>query len=308
MTNEKAKRFVIYVIAVALLTTCGSSVERRQEGNVVFQESTDALATDALATDDAGPADLLDLPAPLGEAFGPNETGDGSVHSLATSPDNAELFGPSDPLDRLCAASWEERPGTADYTARDMRLASIGRERSVRLDRRHDATLRGSGRWAGLDMCGRARALEPCFVKGVLESDDWGAVVFRSWAQTKDVDPVRAHLAIAAQETLLGGLDDECSQGICNGVGLLQIVTALDALARPLASDSPSWRAITHNILSNVAFSARVLADKIGFAPSDLRGMAWHYNGNPKKRSTYASRVVASYEELERCDLWEPLP
>jgi hypothetical protein len=149
-------------------------------------------------------------------------------------------------------------------------------------------------------VCQRARLLKPCFEKAVLKSSDWGARRFRDWAKGR-VDPIRAHLALAEQETRLGGLDDVCVRGICNGIGLLQIISAFNHEGKPLASDDPEWDGITHNVLTNITFSARVIASKLVHEPEDLSSLAALYNGNPDLRALYAARVVKSYKAMKDC-------
>lgn len=202
---------------------------------------------------------------------------------------------------RVCENSWEEAPGTADYTTFNNYLRSIGRKRRARVDREEGGSLRGSEAYAAMNLCEKARAIKPCFEKVTLRGDDWGARKFRAWAHRERINPVRAHLAIALQETRLGTFEDRCRRGVCYGIGMLQIISAFDDRGRSVASGAPEWDGITHNILTNIKYSARVLAVKIDFGASSLSQLAYYYNGNPSLQSYYARKVVEHYRELKRC-------
>ena len=99
----------------------------------------------------------------------------------------------------------------------------------------------------------------------------------------------------------MGVLPDHCVHGICNGVGLMQIVSAFDSQGDPLAHASPEWDGITNNVLTNITYSARVLAAKLAYEPAGLYELAFYYNGNPALRNEYAARVVEHYETMKTC-------
>ncbi|MEI7528242.1 MAG: hypothetical protein WCK76_04800 [Elusimicrobiota bacterium] len=200
----------------------------------------------------------------------------------------------------ICGYSWEERPGTADYTIWDAyhRRALRGADRSA------GDTLQGSrmvqaGNSTAV-MCGNARKLKACFDKaGARAEKDPLASGFLTWAKAKGIDPTLFRMAIAMQETNLGGLKDSCSGGSCNGVGMNQIITIVtDSGAATNSSSRPEWTGITHNILTNMKYGIRVLALKVRETnPGNLRSLARYYNGS-STADHYAGAVERNYKDL----------
>jgi hypothetical protein len=209
----------------------------------------------------------------------------------------------SRPSQTLCEKSWEEAPGTADYTTQSSYFRSRNWSVVVPVDRPESSTLLGSSQFANLAPCERAKLLKPCFEKVTLKGEDWGARGFRNWAKRERVNPVRAHLAIAFQETRLGALRDSCRKGVCNGYGLLQVLTAWDAQGNNLNRNSPQWLGIKYNIMTNITHSARVLAQKAKLNPRSLGEIAFYYNGNPRLRDAYAEEVERHYQSLKSCSI-----
>jgi hypothetical protein len=282
MNTKRTQRLVSSLLVIVTVTACGSSTKRSSHAQ---SNQTNSIQK-AISRNQV------------------NERESGKEReeerSSSSKISNEVLYEGSSHTVLLCAKSWEERPGTADYTTIDAQLVSRGLQAANRLDRPQSHTLRGWKPYAHLGVCQRARLLKPCFEKAVLKSSDWGARRFRDWAKGR-VDPIRAHLALAEQETRLGGLDDVCVRGICNGIGLLQIISAFNHEGKPLASDDPEWDGITHNVLTNITFSARVIASKLVHEPEDLSSLAALYNGNPDLRALYAARVVKSYKAMKDC-------
>ncbi|MEY3901636.1 MAG: hypothetical protein RL189_942 [Pseudomonadota bacterium] len=196
----------------------------------------------------------------------------------------------------LCQHSWEERPGTTDYTTFD-----AYRGISIEGDRPQSQTLIGSGVQKNRSLCEKARALQHCFRKTIVESDENAAVRFRAWASARGIDPVRALMAKTEQETLLGSVKDSCRSGVCNGIGLAQIITAIDENGRVLSDSDSRWDGITFNILTNLKYSVRVVSEKIAYSDS-LYQLAYYYNGS-STASDYARKVEGFYRELLQCRL-----
>ncbi|NBO38168.1 hypothetical protein EBU99_06265 [bacterium] len=199
-----------------------------------------------------------------------------------------------------CVYSWEERPGTADFTAQNRRLNSLLKSVNYPLDRPQESTLLANKDFQSLDTCGRARFLKACFQKIVFESSAPAAQTFRTWAQGR-VRPLEAHMAIVMKESRLGLWHDECWKGQCKGVGIARVKVARSTSGKRIAREDVVWRGITHNILTNLQFSLRMLAVKAAAGPSDLYQLAYLYNGLPGKQERYALDVDKYYKELLDC-------
>jgi hypothetical protein len=197
----------------------------------------------------------------------------------------------------FCQRSWEEARGTTDYTTIDR---YTNRAYSSP-DRSESKTLLGSGVQGNRSLCEKARAIKHCFVRTVLESDEASAKKFRAWAAAKNVNPMLALMAKTEQETKMGTIEDACYGGNCNGIGIGQIITAVDANGVQISDTDKRWEGITYNILTNLTYSVRVLALKTGQS-RDLYDLAYYYNGSPHA-STYASNVVGFYKKLQACGL-----
>ncbi len=202
-----------------------------------------------------------------------------------------------------CEYSWEERPGTTDYTLWDAYL----KRNYPRPDRRQADSLQGSKILKSGDtvetLCHNARILKGCFAKANARAmqDPMGAG-FLYWASERKVDPVLLRMAIAMQETNLGGLKDSCSGGSCNGVGMNQVITIVtDGGYATNSGNRPEWAGVTHNILTNMKYGIRVLAMKImEREPRDIAALARFYNGSPHA-AEYARKVQRNYENLRAC-------
>jgi hypothetical protein len=197
----------------------------------------------------------------------------------------------------FCQKSWEEAPGTTDYTTFD----KYNNRSYHSPDRAQSKTLVGSGVQLNRSLCEKARAIKHCFVRTVLESDEYSAKKFRSWAAARNVNPMLALMAKTQQETKMGSIEDSCYGGNCNGIGIGQIITAVDANGNQLSDSDKRWEGITFNILTNLTYSVRVLALKTGQS-NDLYDLAYYYNGSPHA-STYASNVLSFYKQLQGCGL-----
>ena len=205
-----------------------------------------------------------------------------------------------------CEYSWEERPGTTDYTLFD---SYLGRNYS-KPDRGGATTLQGAkilrtGNTVET-MCANGRLLKGCFARAMQKaSSDSLSAAYLTWAKSRGVDPTRLRMAIAMQETHLGGLNDSCGSGSCNGIGMNQIITIVtDSGVSTNSPDRPEWTGITHNVLTNMKYGIRVLASKIrGSNPPDMRALARAYNGSATA-AAYAEAVVRNYSELQnKCGL-----
>jgi hypothetical protein len=198
----------------------------------------------------------------------------------------------------ICEYSWDERPGYADYTTYDAYL----RSRYRYADRSQRETLQGDPAFKRLGFCGRAKRVKRCFDRVIWGSYRREAAVFRRWALRRGLDPVRAFMAKSAQETHLGALADFCRRGVCNGIGMAQIITAIAPDGRRLSVRDPRWSGITHNILTNLEYGLRVIVSKLPRSES-LYDLAFHYNGHPANQRRYALDVVGYYSDLKRCGL-----
>lgn len=197
----------------------------------------------------------------------------------------------------FCQFSWEEKPGTTDYTTYD----AFEKKFAAKGDRTQNQTLIGSKVQAKRSLCEKARALQSCFERVVSKSKENSAVKFREWASMRGIDPVLALMAKTEQETKLGTLEDQCQKGICNGIGIGQIITAVDVTGKEIPPNDPRWAGVTFNILTNLTYSVRVIALKIPNA-NNLRSLAYYYNGS-SGADAYADRVVGYYNQLKQCGL-----
>jgi len=206
----------------------------------------------------------------------------------------------------VCEFSWDERPGTTDYTLYD---SYLGRNYS-KPDRSAASSLQGSkilmvGNTVDT-MCTNGKLLKGCFARAMQKAgSDSLSTAYFTWAKSRGVDPTRLKMAIAMQETNLGGLSDSCAGGSCNGIGMNQVITIVtDAGVSTNTSDRPEWTGITHNLLTNMKYGIRVLALKIrGSNHPDIRSLAKAYNGS-STAAAYAEAVVRNYSELQsKCGL-----
>lgn len=212
----------------------------------------------------------------------------------------AEHVKSSLPTSPYCQFSWDERPGTTDYTTRDQ---FHGGRYFPKPDRSQELTLIGKRRKREhMDLCEKARELKHCFEKAILSSNEYSATRFKNWAKSHNINPVLALMAKAEKETAMGVLEDSCSGRNCNGIGIGQIITAVDENGTRISDFDKRWEGITFNILTNLKYSVRVVAMKLGMSAS-LRDLAYYYNGDPRYQTQYASDVVANYAALQRCKL-----
>ncbi len=207
----------------------------------------------------------------------------------------AEHVTPSSPSG-YCQKSWEEGQ-IMDYTTFD----AYSNRSYATAAYPESKTLMGSSEHKDRTMCERARVLKQCFEKAV-GSNESSAIKFRNWAKARRINPVLALMAKAQQETKLGRMHDNCSGGNCNGIGIGQIISAKDSYGNDLKNSDPAWRGITHNILTNLSYSVRVIASKTDMSNS-LWDLAYYYNGSPEHQNAYASNVVSFYGQLQKCPL-----
>ncbi|NBO37025.1 hypothetical protein EBU99_00390 [bacterium] len=203
----------------------------------------------------------------------------------------------SEPLS-LCENSWEQKPGTTDYTTYD----SYNKRTYAKPDRSESQTLLGSKSQAIRPLCARARFLKKCFDKAVMENNSSAGIKFKRWAEAHGIHPALALMAKTEQETKMGSLPDSCYGRTCNGIGIGQIITAIDENGRVLSSSDSRWEGISFNILTNLQYSLRVIADKTGYSNS-LWDLAFRYNGSVYARM-YAGNVVGYYANLKSCGLY----
>lgn len=215
---------------------------------------------------------------------------------------------PPGPSGAFCAFSWEERPGYADYTTINWYERSIGRELPRTFDRSQAQTLQGGNRLNG-GLCANARLLKGCYETAVARERVKGSP-FLSFAAARGLNPVRVKMAFSFQETFLGELHDDCVNGSCNGVGIAQIITAYpndNDFTTTLGSSDRRWDGISYNVLTNLAYSARVLSAKVvQNSPPNLVELARAYNGNPDSsiRLPYGTRVQGWYNDLGSCGIF----
>lgn len=218
---------------------------------------------------------------------------------------NSKAAAPVEDIPRAptyCVYSWDERPGTADFTTIDRRLRSLQHPQSYPLDRPEDAALLGNKDFHALDVCGRARFLKGCFYQVVNDPHAPAAQTFRAWA-TGRLRPVEAYMAFAMSQTRLGLWHDDCWRGRCRGVGLARVTAAVTTTGRKIPMEDPAWRGITHNILTNLRYGLRLVAAKAAAGSTDLYQLAYAYNGIPGKRERFAQDVEKHYRQLLSCQL-----
>ncbi|MEY3903696.1 MAG: hypothetical protein RL189_3002 [Pseudomonadota bacterium] len=203
-----------------------------------------------------------------------------------------------------CIYSWDERPGTADFTTQNKRLQSLRRSANYFVDRKEAESLLRSREFQNMDTCSRARFLKRCFQRVILESDSPAAQAFRAWSLGR-VRPVEAHMAFVMKETRLGLWPDDCWNGRCKGVGIAKVASARTPAGRTVFETDPLWHGITHNIMTNLEFSLRNIADKTNGGATDLYALAFLYNGKARTQERYALDVDRYYKELLACNLDE---
>lgn len=196
----------------------------------------------------------------------------------------------------FCRYSWDQKKGTTDYTLFD---AYLGRNYHSP-DRSNSQTLQENVTFLNMKLCQKVDFLRHCFEKN-MSGQDRATSRFRAWAEEKGLDPVTIQMAIAQQETKLGALKDYCRNGSCNGIGIGQIITAIGPDGELLSVDDPAWDGITHNILTNLKFSVRVLEEKSSFS-SSLQSLARNYNGHPDHKEQYSRNVVQFYDQIDSCN------
>lgn len=194
-----------------------------------------------------------------------------------------------------CSAYWEEKPGTTDYTIFDQYM----RKNYHTPDRKVGETLLRNSEYRKLDYCQKAKFLRHCFVRTMKNTDRYTRGFVR-WAEARGLNPELIQMAIVRQETQFGTLEDSCRGGSCNGIGIGQIITAIDENGRTLSTTSPRWDGITFNILTNLRYSVRVLEQKSRFS-SNLYNLAVNYNGHPDHKYKYADSVHRYYRQYEAC-------
>lgn len=219
-----------------------------------------------------------------------------------TDPPPSSLLGFS-----YCDASWEEKPGYADYTTVNWYERSGGAELKRSFDRSLGSSLQGSSTFLKASFCERARYLSKCFVKSAEHDKNGNATKLVNWSKNAGYDYVLMRLAFAAQETGLGTIHDQCESYVCNGIGLMQIITAIAPNGEVLSNSDKRWDNVTYNILSNLSYSSRIMERKIAAISGayDLEALARAYNGNPNSsiRYSYGAKVVSYYNQLKSCGL-----
>ena len=202
----------------------------------------------------------------------------------------------------FCVYTWDEVPGTADFTTVDLRSKSLRMTQNYPLDRTQESTLLGSRDFQSLDMCGRARFLKGCFQKVVFDNNSPASQTFRAWALGR-VRPLEAHMAFVMNQTRLGLWHDECWRGRCKGIGISRVTTARTVTGKRVANEDIVWRGITHNIVTNLRFGLRQIAAKAAEGPSDLYQLAYSFKGSPGKQERFAQVVDKYYRQLVACQL-----
>lgn len=206
------------------------------------------------------------------------------------------------PAPTYCVYSWDEMPGTADFTTIDRRARSAGRVQSYLLDRKENETLLGNKDFQGLDVCARARFLKGCFQRVLFGENTPGAQTFRAWALGR-VRPMEAHMAFVMAQTRLGLWHDECSRGRCKGVGFSRVDIPRTNSGKRIHEGDVLWRGITHNIVSNLRFGLRWIAAKAALGPADLYQLARISRPPGVKAEEFARDVDKFYRQLNSCQL-----
>jgi len=202
----------------------------------------------------------------------------------------------------FCVYSWDEVPGTADFTTVDLRSKSLRMKQNYPLDRTEESTLLGSRDFQNLDMCGRARFLKGCFQKIVFDNNSPAAQTFRAWAVGR-VRPLEAHMAVVMNQTRLGLWHDECWRGRCKGIGISRVTTARTVTGKRITNADTLWRGITHNIVTNLRFGLRQISAKAAEGPSDLYQLAYSFSAHSGKQERFAQDVDKYYRQLVACQL-----
>lgn len=229
--------------------------------------------------------------------------------SPVARPQPTEVPSPADNEDGICVKSWEDAPGTADYTTIDWFERSAGYQTKRRFDRAQEKTLQGSGRLAKLSLCERAKVLKPCFEKNFQLDKKGNAKKLTDWARSKNLDYVLMRMAFAVQETNLGNAHDQCYKRSCNGIGLMQVIDAYTSAGEKLPTTDKRWDGVAFNILTNLSYSSRIMERKLAGMRNggDLRTLAERYNSNPDLsiRYAYGANVPKWYHLLEACRLYK---
>lgn len=202
----------------------------------------------------------------------------------------------------FCVFSWDEMPGTADFTTSNVYLSSLQRPQRYLLDRKQDATLLGSRDFQNLDMCGRARFLKGCFQKVIYDNNSLAAQTFRKWSLGR-LRPLEAYMAIVHQKTRLGLWRDECWRGQCRGRGLARVDAAYSVSGRKIRLEDDVWIGITHNIITNLRFGLRQISRRLSAAPSDLYQLGYSMVRTPGQRERFAREITENYRKLVACQL-----
>jgi hypothetical protein len=202
----------------------------------------------------------------------------------------------------FCVHSWDEVPGTADFTTVNVYMRSLQQKESYQLDRKQDATLLGSRDFQNLDVCGRARFLKGCFQKVIYDKNSVAAQSFRKWSLGR-LRPVEAYMAIVYQKTRLGLWQDECWRGRCMGRGLARVDAAYSVSGRKIRNEDSVWFGVTHNIITNLRFGMREIARKLTSGPSDLYQLGFSMYQTPGQREKFAREITENYRQLVSCQL-----
>lgn len=202
----------------------------------------------------------------------------------------------------FCVHSWDEAPGTADFTTVNVYLRSIQQPQLYQLDREQNATLLGSRDFQNLDVCGRARFLKGCFQKVIYDNHSVAAQAFRKWSVGR-LRPVEAYMAIVHQKTRLGLWRDECWRGQCKGRGLARVDDVFSVAGKKIRNEDPLWIGVTHNIITNLRFGMRQIAGKLGAGPSDLYQLAFSMYKTSGRREQFARDITENYRKLVSCQL-----
>lgn len=202
----------------------------------------------------------------------------------------------------FCVHSWDEMPGTADFTTVNVYLNSLQRPQLYQLDRKQEATLLGSRDFQNLDVCGRARFLKGCFQKVIFDNHSLASQSFRKWALGR-VRPLEAYMAIVLQKTRLGLWRDECWRGQCKGRGLARVEVAYSVSGKKIRDEDVVWNGISHNIITNLRFGMRQIARKLASGPSDLYQLGFSMYRTPGKREPFAREIAENYSKLVACQL-----
>lgn len=198
----------------------------------------------------------------------------------------------------ICEFSWDQRKGYTDYAIWDnfrrLNYSSPDRAKNQTLVESGTQRIRGS-------LCEKAKFLKPCFDKAVAAPSNSLSQTFLNWAKQRGIPASRVLMAIAEQETHLGALKDQGT----NGVGIVQIVTAFRSKSQLVpAADHRTWAGITHNILTNLDYSMRAAGVKIlENRVNNVGDLAFYYNGNPALQHKYRANVSRFYTQLQQCGL-----